>query len=295
MRLMYHQDWRGNFGDDLNIPFFEYVFKGNKSIDSFDKNKKLYGIGTLLNDVHGKISDSIIFGSGFGYGNNIDIDFYTTKIYGVRGFYTAEKLGLDPEKYVIGDPAMYVEFIPGLNLNITRRYKTVVALHHKTCELWDYTSQNTDDLFFLDPGITPLDEYIAIIRNAEFVFAESLHGAIIAATFGIPFYPVSLYTCLESVKWNDFFSLFSLNFPEPLSLKTPNIPILRRIFISQKARNFLEINKIGVPVDISEINKIKDVFLGFNGKGILVDNKEVRKYQNKIKDTISKFQDFYCI
>lgn len=57
-----------------------------KALTVLIKIKKLYGIGTLLNDVHGKISDSIIFGSGFGYGNNIDIDFYTTKIYGVRGF-----------------------------------------------------------------------------------------------------------------------------------------------------------------------------------------------------------------
>lgn len=91
---------------------------------------------------------------------------------------------------------------------------------------------------FLDPGITPLDEYIAIIRNAEFVFAESLHGAIIAATFGIPFYPVSLYTCLESVKWNDFFFFIFTKFSRATFTENSKYPYITSIFISQKARNF---------------------------------------------------------
>ena len=32
MKLKYHKDWRGNFGDDLNLPFFEKYLNGKKTI-----------------------------------------------------------------------------------------------------------------------------------------------------------------------------------------------------------------------------------------------------------------------
>lgn len=214
MKLAYHNDWRGNFGDDLNLPFFEHILPEYKTVLT---DKSLYGIGTLLNNVHGEIKNSIILGSGFGYGESVSIDWSTTKVFGVRGPLTAKKLGLAPDQYVIGDPAMYLKEMPYFMTGRSYGHKRVVALHHKSAELWDFSKNNDTGLFFLDPGMCDIQSYISIIRGADIVYAESLHGAIIAATFGVPFTPISINTILEKKKWDDFYASIGV---EPLKLIT---------------------------------------------------------------------------
>ncbi|GAB3371456.1 polysaccharide pyruvyl transferase family protein [Azotobacter armeniacus] len=291
MRLAYFKDWRGNFGDDLNIPFFNHIIPG---YDKILPEKSLYGIGTLLNDAHGTIKNSLIFGSGFGYRESVSIDWSTTKVFGVRGPITAKKLGLDPDQYVMGDPAIYVEKIPELMTGRPFPYKNVVALHHKSAELWDFSKNNDTDLFFLDPGTIDIQSYISIIRGAEVVYAESLHGAIIAATFGIPFFPISIKDDLEKHKWNDFYALLGVEPPQAYQATPPKTSIIRRSLISYKARKIITPSKIGIPLSRSYIHNFKQEIASskLNNKTLTADQKTIKKLQNKILNSIEDFTEF---
>lgn len=272
MKLRYHKDWRGNFGDDLNLPFFSEIFP---EYEERLEELTLFGIGTLLNDVHGSIQNAVIFGSGYGYGNSITFDRNTTRILGVRGPITAKALGLDAEQHVIGDPALYLPRMPSMsNGKSCAGALPVVAIHHRTAEMWDLRNAGGGEVFFLDPGDVSIEDYIATIRDAPYVFTESLHGAIIAATFGTPFLPVSIKTSLESTKWLDFAQSLGIDLtdthhigalrPRQLrryqiaaAVRTPSM-LLRRAFrygfepsAGEKAEligNLMSLRKSGVPI-----------------------------------------------
>jgi succinoglycan biosynthesis protein ExoV len=288
MRLVYHNDWRGNFGDDLNIPFFEHILPEYKSVL---RDKSLYGIGTLLNNVHGDIKNSIILGSGFGYGDSVSIDWSTTKVFGVRGPLTAKKLGLDPNQYVIGDPAMYLKNMPCFMTGPSYGYKRVVALHHKSAELWDFSKNNDTGLFFLDPGMCDIQSYISIIRGADMVYAESLHGAIIAATFGIPFTPISIKTSLEKKKWDDFYASIGVEPAKPYNALKPQLSLVRRLLVSSKGRKVINTNKNGpelLPSYFTEFNK-NLVTEKIDKNSVIADQAVIEKLQGNIANAIEAF------
>jgi hypothetical protein len=289
MELMYHNDWRGNFGDDLNIPFFDFALPEYSSVLS---NKKLYGIGTLLNDVHGDISNSLVFGSGFGYGKNVKLDLNTSKVFGVRGPLTANKLGLDPKLYVIGDPAMFVEEIPSLMSGMALPGREVIALHHGTAQLLSFSDHG--DYIFLDPGTASISDYIATIKNASFVYAESLHAAILAATFGIPFYPISITTKLDQNKWLDFYSLIEEDMPSIYSVSNIITPLIRRVIISGKVRRFFEVSRDGVNVDEVEIDEMINGFVktSLNKKGVIVDANVIARIKSRLGAAISELREY---
>ena len=292
MNLIYHKDWRGNFGDDLNIPFFKTLFPDYESVLI---DKSLYGIGTLLNNVHGKIKNANIFGSGFGYGDKVDVEWSTTKVFGVRGPLTALALGIDSDKYVIGDPAMYVgkmpNFLTGGNLY---NQKKVIALHHRTSELWDFEKNNNTDYLFLDPGIVDIPSYISAIRGADIVYAESLHGAIIASAFGIPFIPISIRGILDERKWEDFYSLIHGGTVDAISINSPQIPILRRIATSKKMRSMKKPQKLGVSIESKDIEVLtKEIeVMSSNRKPVITPTKIIKDIQIKIDLAIENFNDY---
>ena len=230
MKIFYHKDWRGNFGDDLNEIFFSKYAPGFESSRKYDK---LYGIGTLLNNVHGDINRSIIFGSGFGYGDSVNISD-DSLIVGVRGPWTAKKLGLSSVK-IIGDPAFLIEEVfPGA---VEDGDYDVCALHHGTAELWNFKEYSSDKIVFLDPAVD-LESYVKTIRGARRVFAESLHAAILCCVYGKSFTAVSITTSLEPEKWRDFYELMGLPPVSPLNLHALGKPWFRYIATRGKVRKF---------------------------------------------------------
>lgn len=230
MKIFYHKDWRGNFGDDLNEVFFSKYAPGYENSENFDK---LYGIGTLLNNVHGDIKRSIIFGSGFGYGDSVEISD-DSFVVGVRGPWTAKKLDLPPEK-VVGDPAFLIdEIFPGV---VTDGDYDVCALHHGTAELWNFNEYSSNEIVFLDPAVD-IESYVETIRGARRVFAESLHAAILCCVYGKSFTPVSITTSLEPEKWRDFYELMGLKPVTALNLHSLGKPWLRYIATRGKVRRF---------------------------------------------------------
>lgn len=255
MKLIHHEDWRGNFGDDINIPFFEEILPKYHLVRP-DLN--LYGIGTLLNNNNlPTIKNSIIFGSGFGYSNDLKWDPKSTTVFGVRGPLTARAMQLNDQRYVIGDPAIYAVTMDRFNRGTSAtKCKRIVALHHRSSELWDFGADDKNDLYFLDPGLIDISTYIATIRNANVVYAESLHGAIVASTFGIPWHPIWIRNPLEKVKWADFMELIQI--PQLNSFQVPAPPVnsVRRVLVSGRMRKFIMPNIHGRLVNDEDVARI---------------------------------------
>lgn len=201
MNLVYYVNRRGNFGDDLNPVFFDSLCPDYRTI----KKNILYGIGTLLNESKGLISDSIIFGSGYGQGQAPRVDTETTINLGVRGPITARVLGLE-DTSVMGDPALFLPKIGCFDQGVSEtEHKVVLALHHKTAEFWDFSKASIRNAHFLDPACSSVFDYVATIRNADLVLAESMHAAIVSAAYGVPFIRVGILNKVDNTKWQDFF------------------------------------------------------------------------------------------
>lgn len=226
MELFYHRDIRGNFGDDLNPCFFDEICQDYQSAPF----SKLIGIGTLLNDSLGEVRNSIIFGSGFGQGRPAEIDLDTSIVLGVRGPYTAESLGLDPNSAIIGDPALYLPRLSFSNRGTPLAENgTIVALHHKTAELWEFPNQERDGIYFLDPGRHKIEDYIATIRSAKMILAEGMHAAIAATAYGIPYVRVNLLGKTDPIKWKDFQQPLGIDDIPPMPINLPRPPRSRRL------------------------------------------------------------------
>lgn len=290
MKLHYYLSQRGNFGDDLNPRFFQSICPGYESINK----AKLFGIGTLLNSSTGKIENSIIFGSGYGQGSPPIIDQISTNVLGVRGPITAMSLGLDPDDVVIGDPALYIPKIHSFNNGKSKGKRYVLALHHRTAEYWNFNNIQSNNFCFLDPTTAGIDEYIATIKSADLVFAESLHGAIICSAFGIPFIRTGLLNKVDETKWMDYFlSLKISNLPTSYPLPTPKPIIGRRHILALINRNILPENYFHTryrDVTEQELQTIEKSASKLITTSNIIHTKKahLNELQNKFEDAIDK-------
>ena len=58
----------------------------------------------------------------------------------------------------------------------------------------------------------PVDEVITQLKQTECLFAEAMHGAIIADSLRIPWLPIKAYGTINEFKWNDWTSSMQLDF-----------------------------------------------------------------------------------
>lgn len=218
MKLYFHKDPLGNFGDDLNPWLFERllpgVFNGHCYHDpalrrAAGKGNPLFvGIGTLLNhEIPGRPIKAV-FGSGAGYGPASKVD-QSWNIYCVRGPRTAELLGLPPEKAVTdaaalcrrmdlpkadGDPRL--AFMPHCS---TARYG-----------FWDRICADLN-IRYIDPQGS-VDAVFAALQSTPMLITEAMHGAILADTLRVPWVPVSTTSGILSVKWHDWCSSLDMTY-----------------------------------------------------------------------------------
>jgi succinoglycan biosynthesis protein ExoV len=238
MQHIFYKDWIGNFGDELNVPFFQEV---SPSLVADNHNHlRFYGIGSLLNNTCGPIREAIVLGSGVGHGNPPLVDHSSVKFLGVRGPISAKICGLESDK-VIGDPAL---LIPELKFYRETEFSlpnsVVLAPHHRTCEAWSIVDPSA--YYTLNPS-TDINIYITAIKQASLVLAESLHAAILAASFGVPFYWVLLSSPMNSLKWNDFMLSLDISTAIKHKLKIPNPRRARRLQLKvAKSLDFFPIN-----------------------------------------------------
>lgn len=220
MKPYYWESDHGNFGDDLNLWLWDFLLPGFRDVH---QDTLLVGVGTVLNSVlMPEGQHKLVIGSGFGYGTAPDLSRRDEwDIRAVRGPQTAQKLGLDPAMGII-DPAIMVTDMPDFQ-SIHKRYRKSFIPHWESAlyGMWPEVAANVG-LHYIDP----CGEAKAVIRQiaeSEFIVAESMHGAILADAFRVPWVAVTTSTNINSFKWNDWAQTLGVHYKParlPLSTRT---------------------------------------------------------------------------
>lgn len=201
MQLFY---WghKKNFGDDLNVWLWDELLPNYKEVHP---DKYLVGVGSILDLAAVNLAEekAIVIGAG-GYSKDLrNFGPKSWDVRAVRGPITAKRMGLSHDKAVI-DPAtlipLYFDFPQVQNGG-------VVFVPH-------WTSENTSlslreqcikaDIEYVSPCGDSMS-IVTKIASASLVIAESMHAAIIADSFGIPWHAVSTGNVdFNKTKWDDW-------------------------------------------------------------------------------------------
>lgn len=202
MKLFYYHEKSGNFGDDLNAWLWDALLPGWQE---WDTDVTLIGVGTILNaELDLPQSMKLVIGSGYGYGDAPDIGPNASwDIRSVRGPETARQLGLSASLGII-DPAIMISQLDEFK-DIEKDGKAPLFVpHHSNVDRhpWERICGKLG-IEYLSPK---LNDKLVIrkIAAAPLVIAESMHAAIIADTFRVPWIPVDISGTFNYFKWNDF-------------------------------------------------------------------------------------------
>jgi succinoglycan biosynthesis protein ExoV len=203
MRLAYWNSNRPNFGDDMNLWFWNRFLPGWQDWQS--EETSLFGIGTILNDRALSRSGQIaVVGSGTGYGVAKQAAAYPRADFRfVRGPLSAQRLGL-PADRAISDPAILTPEALDHGYLLDHG-NTLFVPHHGTASIdlpWGRWCEAMDVEF-----VSPSNDSEAIIRHiagARLVIAESMHAAIVADAFRVPWVAVQLSDGFNEFKWRDW-------------------------------------------------------------------------------------------
>jgi succinoglycan biosynthesis protein ExoV len=182
MKLLHYRGKVPNFGDDLNAFLWQSL-----APDLIDNNPdhRFVGIGTIIGMDCGQAARLHVFSSGAG---NDPIDQWRGRdvtYWCVRGPLSCQLLDL-PEASAITDGAIVTPLAAGFPEKAAPTGATLIIPHFQTLDFpgWDEVARQTG-FELLDPRADPR-EVVRKIASASLVLTESLHGAILADTYGIP-------------------------------------------------------------------------------------------------------------
>jgi succinoglycan biosynthesis protein ExoV len=200
VRLHHFHDPEGNFGDDLNHWLWDALLPGWRAAwpDTW-----LVGVGTLINDKMPAGAPKMVMGSGVGYGELPSPGLLAEcRFVSVRGPRSADALGIAPELGIL-DPAALIPLLPDF-ADIGRHGEILFIPHHRSVHRQDWPALCARaGLSYL----SPCGEAKAVIRRiagAKLVVTESMHGAILADAFGVPWHAVSINAQFNGWKWADW-------------------------------------------------------------------------------------------
>lgn len=207
MKLEYHKAPRGNFGDDINEWMWNYLLPELNSMGSSDD--VLVGVGSILHKNRlSKYSGSIsIMGSGYNGGEKLDaVSRERCRFYAVRGPLTQKALELDKNVALLDPGALMADLQPASG----QSHQSVLFIpHHKN--LFIHSSFSLENavaeagLELLSPEL-PSKDVLKKIAGASLVVTESLHGAIVADAYRVPWVPVKFGPRVTPFKWHDWAS-----------------------------------------------------------------------------------------
>ena len=224
MKICYYHDTEGNFGDDLNAwmwpKLLPNLFNGTCKhgqeyyAENNEEDALFYGIGTILDERIPVKPKKFIAGVGTGYFPPPTIDD-SYNVYFVRGPKTAQKIGVDPS-LGIGDPAILLTEL--LTKPQKPLYRTSLIMHCDTAKTgyWKTIAEHLG-IHHIDPRTTDPLSVINELIASEYVITESLHGAIIADAFDIPWCPITTMPSINQFKWHDWCETINIEYqPTPL-------------------------------------------------------------------------------
>lgn len=226
MRLFYYRV-TSNFGDHMNAWLWPRLIPAQLAAESDDT---LVGIGSLIKADLGKVPGrKLIFGTGSGYGAlPLPSEIADWRVYCVRGPLTARLLGLSPDRAIV-DGAWLIDQLPDFRYEPQRARAGTVFVPHWTTDLYANWRQPCADagIRYVSPfqeGKVVLDA----IAGARLAIVESLHGAILADYYRVPWIPVATDDRVLNFKWLDFCMSVGLPF-RPIRL--PVTDAVERLFV----------------------------------------------------------------
>jgi succinoglycan biosynthesis protein ExoV len=200
LKLQYYRGRCPNFGDDLNAVLWPALMPN--FFDSDDR-EIFVGIGTIIGFDCGFPRKINVFSSGAG---NDRVNRWTdceVKYWCVRGPLSARVLGL-ASKHSISDGAVLSPLAAAFPPSPSVGVGVLIIPHWETLDFpgWTEVSKLTG-FEILDPRGRP--EYvIARISQSRLVLAESLHGAIMADVYGVPWAAFATSGNFQVSKWVDW-------------------------------------------------------------------------------------------
>jgi succinoglycan biosynthesis protein ExoV len=218
MKIHHVKGVGGNFGDELNRWLWSELL-GDACSDTAD-DVLFVGIGTILDRNLPAARVTVVFGTGVGY-TPVPRDMATAsrwRIYGVRGPLTARALNLDP-RFAMTDPAILLATLREFS-GLDRR-GTIFVPHWKSVRYgnWEAICRSLGIEY-----VHPCRDSKTVVRRiaaAEKVIAESMHAAIIADAFRVPWIPVALSREVSPFKWVDWASSVNVSY-SPVCLPASN-------------------------------------------------------------------------
>lgn len=210
MRLVYYKSVSGNFGDDLNLDLWPRLapdlFSDPESPEGFS------GIGTIIGMKSEGVDYVHVFTSGVGY-NHIGRLEKPHRFWAVRGPLSAQLLGLDA-KVAITDGALLSPLVfPKIK---SGGGGTVVVPHWESLLFGGWPQAcAAAGLTLVDPTQAP-SIVLPQLANASLVLTESLHGAILADTYGTPWIPFTSALSFSTFKWLDWTRTVGIKFAPTL-------------------------------------------------------------------------------
>ena len=200
MQLVYYRKKVPNFGDDLNA----VLWKG-LAPDLFDDDPDVgfVGIGTIIGMPCGNLKKLHVFSSGIGNDRPEAWRDKQVEYWCVRGPISTRILGLAEDR-AITDGAILTPLVEGFPKAATGTGGTLIVPHFQTLDHpgWLEVAALTG-YELLDPRADP-HSVIARIASARLVLTESLHGAILADVYGIPWIAFATSKNFGIPKWVDW-------------------------------------------------------------------------------------------
>jgi len=208
--LLKYYDLENNWGDNVNPYIFEkltgkQVISSN-SIFNFLNKTKILGVGSLI---VGDLSNSVIWGSGV-IADQIKLEIKPKEILALRGHYTLKKIQeVGGNCEIFGDPVLlFPDFFS--NINVKKKYKYGIIPHFKdktSVGIQKITKLQNPEIKIIDIQ-SSIEEFVIDVLSCENILSSSLHGLILAETYGIPTCRIVLSNKLEGgdFKFHDYYS-----------------------------------------------------------------------------------------
>lgn len=221
LQLFYWKSPAGNFGDDLNLWLWDVLLPGWRE---WRPEAWLVGVGTILNTRllpgHGL---KVVIGSGAGFGHLPDVSDPTQyDIRCVRGPRTAAALGL-PLGAGVTDPAALIPELPEFAAVRPKGRKSFMPHCHSDLDAdydWPKICSRVDMDYISPRGASK--DVIKALGASSLVITESMHGAILADAFRVPWIPVCLTPKFNFFKWQDWGDSVGI------SLRITKLPVMVR-------------------------------------------------------------------
>lgn len=172
-----------NWGDQVNPYLISKMANKPVRKTQLKNTKHMTGIGSVITTAN---ENSIIWGSGF-ISKDIQLKVDNIDVRAVRGYLTKSRLEDEYNiigDFALGDPVVLIkEFY---NPKVTRDKKIGIVAHYKDKELPVIKKMIELGCGLINIQSDSIESFIDDILQYEYVFSSSLHGLIVADTYGIP-------------------------------------------------------------------------------------------------------------